>query len=224
MVKHIFSLAIAFAGASLLFLTTMVLITPNSQIHYQRLIASFLGVPELCLVRKMERRLPLTRSATIPARVWQLEPDENVTVTVNNAMQSWDDVNGESIQVVRHDRIAGQALLSDLYGSKMRWDLGFLAWSTPQLESLWSLTALYSRGGIFAASNIQCRVPVSHWFRKDSRESSQKGMLGAGENLDNENDDVHSAALDFGRISWRDCSLVVALDDANPSLFNDQVS
>jgi hypothetical protein len=215
MVKHKASLAIAFAGASLLFLTTVILITPNSDVHYKRLFSTFRGASELCLARRMQKRLPLTRSATIPARVWQLEPETNdktSSTTVNDAMQSWEDVNGESFQIVRHDRIAGQALLSDMFGAKMRWALGFLAWPMPQLESLWSLTALYSRGGIFVASNMQCKVPISHWFQ-DDQEPAVLGKDGGG----------RLGTAPYGQTSWKDCSLLAAVDDTNPSLFNDQV-
>lgn len=216
MVKHKASLAIAFAGASMLFLTTVILITPNSDVHYKRLLSTFRGASELRLARRMQKQLPLTRSATIPARVWQLEPgthDKTLATTVNDAMQSWEDVNGESIQIVRHDRIAGQALLSDMFGPKMRWALGFLAWPMPQLESLWSLTALYSRGGIFVASNMQCKVPMSHWFQ-DNQESEVSGKDGDGSVV---------GSPPYGHMSWKDCSLLVAVDNTNPSLFNDQV-
>jgi hypothetical protein len=216
MVKHKASLAIAFAGASLLFLTTVILITPNSDVHYKRLFLTFRGASELCLARRMQKRLPLTRSATIPARVWQLEletNDKTLSSTASDAMQSWEDINGESLQIVRHDRIAGQALLSDMFGSKMRWALGYLAWPLPQLESLWSLAALYSRGGIFVASNMQCKVPISHWFQ-DNQESAVLGKVDDSGRLD---------TAPYGQTSWKDCSLLVAVDDTNPSLFNDQV-
>lgn len=154
--------------------------------------------------------LSMNASAAISWTLWQTSRSSNMSGQAQAAMQTWRTQN-PNLTATLHDDAAAAAFIRDFYGSEaynifQSFPLGVMR------GDFWRYAVLYAYGGIYGDIDTQCIKPIQQWFppRKQQPGEFQKYE---GSVFVSENDWQSAGGLDYHRLSWDDCRIVIALEN-----------
>lgn len=151
----------------------------------------------------MQRVVPFDPSAPIPHRLWQISRFKNLTTEQAKAVKTWYDQN-PGMPIELYDDAMADAFILDFYGPKIyktykSFPLGIMR------GDFWRYAILYAYGGIYSDTDTRCIKPVNQWFppKGPPPENNQPFNPGSWNN---------TGGLNYTRLSWDDCSMVVAVE------------
>lgn len=104
---------------------------------------------------------------TIPKIIWQTykDPVDTLAPYMNDAIQTWKDLNPEYDHRYMDDIQAGQFVLEE-YGQE--WYDIFISLPVGVMRGdLWRYMVIYKYGGVYADLDTECLLPISSWMLED---------------------------------------------------------